>query len=124
MRIQSLLLPLTVLIAVGGAFAAGYYIAGHDAEKANRSVIAQIQADHAAQTFKVASSVRLAINAAKHEQAAQILTTWVAMQAPTLMECRTSPACTAWVGPSMPTQAQIQEMLAADRTLTDLPATR
>jgi hypothetical protein len=115
MRIQSLLLPLTVLIAVGGAFAAGHYIASHDAEKATRSAVALIQAEGAAETFKLASSARMALQASKPEQASQLLTSWAALKAPALIECSAKPECAAWVGPQMPSRAQLEEVIAADR---------
>jgi hypothetical protein len=124
MRIQSLLLPLTVLIAVGASFAAGHYIARHDAGKATRSAVALIQAEHAAETFKLTNSARLALMGSKPEQATQLLTTWAALQAPALMQCHTSPACAAWMGSSLPSQAQLDELLAAERTLPTQPATR
>lgn len=115
MRIQNLLLPLTVLIAVGGAFAAGHYIAGHDAEKASRSAAALIQAEHAAETFKLVSSARLALQTSKPEQATQLLTSWAALQAPALIECSATPECAAWVGAQMPSRTQLDEVIAADR---------
>lgn len=124
MRIQNLLLPLTVLIAVGGAFAAGHYIARHDAEEATRSAITLIQTEHAAETFKLTNSARLALQESKPEQATQLLTTWAALQAPALMQCHTSPACAAWIGSSLPSQAQLDEFLAAERNLPNQPATR
>lgn len=112
MRLQNLVIPLLCAIAVGAAFAAGHYIGRHDAKKEAQSAIAQIQADHAAETFKLANSARLALKASTPEQATQTLTTWAALQVPTLIECRSSPTCTAWVGPSIPTQAQLDEVLA------------
>lgn len=124
MRIQKVLLPLAVLVAVGGAFAAGHYIASHDAEKATRSAVAFIQAEQAAETYKLANSARLALLESKPEQTSQLLTTWAAMQAPALMQCHTSPACAAWVGTALPSQAQLDELLAAERALPTQPATR
>lgn len=116
MRIQNLLLPLTVLIAVGGAFAAGHSIASHDAEKANRSAVALIHADHAFEAFKLANSARLAQQASKPEQAAQLRTTWAALKASVLVECSEKPDCAAWVGTQMPSQAQLEDVIAADRS--------
>lgn len=115
MRIQNLLLTITVLIAVGGAFAAGHYIARHDAQKSSRSAVALIQAEHAAETFKLANNARMALQASKPEQATELLTTWAALKAPALIECSAKPECTAWVGAQMPSKAQLNEVIAADR---------
>jgi hypothetical protein len=104
---------VAISVAIVGAFLAGRYIGQHDAEKAIQAGIPRIQADHAAEVFKLASSARLALKASMPEQATQILTTWAALKAPALIECRSSPACAAWVGTSMPTQAQLDEVLAA-----------
>jgi hypothetical protein len=124
MRTLSLLLPLTVLIAVGASFAAGHYIASHDAEEGTRSAVALIQAEHAAETFKLANSARMAVLESKPEHATQLLTTWAALKAPVLMQCHTSPPCAAWVGSSLPSQAQLDELLATERNLPTHPATR
>ena len=116
MRIRNLLLPLTVMIAVGGAFTAGHYIARYDAEKAARSAVGLIQAEHAAETFKLANSARLALQASKPEEAAQILARWAALKAPSLIDCSAKTDCAAWVGAQMPSRAQLEAAIAADRS--------
>jgi hypothetical protein len=115
MRIQTLLLPLTILVAVGAAFATGHYIGRLDAEKASRTAIDLLQVDNHAEVFRLANSARLALHASKPEQADQILTTWVALKAQPLSECSAKAECAGWLGPQMPGKAQLEEVIAADK---------
>lgn len=74
-----------------------------------------MQAETNAEIFNLANSARLSLQASKPEQATQILTTWVALKAQPLSECSAKAECAAWLGPQMPSRAQLEEVISADR---------
>jgi hypothetical protein len=117
MRIQSIFLPFVVFVAVVGAFAAGHYIGQFDAQKAAAAASYNFDASRSAEVFMLVSSARQALRESKPMEAERVLVFYAALQAPRLAECSSSPACAAWVGRMMPTKAQLEEVIAAERTI-------
>lgn len=117
MRITNLLLQTTVCLAIIGAYIAGYYMGESAGRDAGADVTFNLDATRSAEAFMLASSVRQALRESKPAQAELAVVRYAALKAPSLVACSSSPDCAASVGRLMPTKAQLEEALAADRAL-------
>ena len=117
MRVTNLVLPVTVSLAIMGAFAAGYYVGESAGRERGADMLFNLDATRSAEGFMLAASVRQALHESKPEKADAAVVRYSALKAPSLAACRASPDCAASVGRLMPTKAQLEEALAADRRL-------
>jgi hypothetical protein len=117
MRITSLLLSITVCLAIAGGFIAGYYMGESAGREAGADVAFSMDAARSAEAFAFASSIRQALRDSKPAQAELAAIRYAAMMAPKLLACQSSPDCTASAGRTMPTKAQLEEVVAAHRAM-------
>ena len=117
MRVTNLILPVTVCLAIAGAFVAGYYVGESDGRDTGAGVAFNREASRSAEAFMLASSVRQALRESKPAQAELVVVRDAALKVPSLLGCQASPDCAAAVGRNMPTKAQLDEALAADRAM-------
>lgn len=115
MLIPSFLLPVTVTVAIAGAFWAGHFIARHDAEKITQRAIQAISVQDAAASFMFASGARAALQEGKLAQADMVLRNFAALNASMLIDCKKSAHCVIEAGAQMPTEKILDEALAAAR---------
>jgi len=116
-RLISVALYVVVLVAVGGAYVAGRYIGRQEAGDAAAEAIQNFDATRAAEAFVLANRVHEALRNSNSDQAGAVLTRFAAIKVPTLRECLKSQSCVGWVGPHMPTEAQLNAAIAADALL-------
>lgn len=114
MRITTIVIPVVVVAAVVGAFAAGHYIGKFDAERTFQGAIRQIGADNSAQIFMLTSRMHQSIASGDFAQADAVAVRFAALQVPTLAECSLSKSCISWVGRPMPTKAEMDAIIAAE----------
>jgi hypothetical protein len=117
MQITNLILPITVCLASVGAYVAGYYMGESDGREAGAGTVFNLDASRSAEAFMLASSVRQALRESKPAQAELAVARYAALRVPSLVACRSSPDCAASVGGLMPTKAQLEEALVADRAM-------
>ena len=115
MHITSLVLPTTVCIALVGAYIGGHYMGESDGREADAGALFNLDASRSAEAFQMVTNVRQALRQSKPDQADMVLVRYAALKAPSLSACAASPECAAEVGPLMPTKAQLEEALAAER---------
>lgn len=117
MRITSLILPITVCLAIIGGYVAGYYMGEADGRDDGAGAMFNLDASRSAEALVLASNVRQALRESKPAQAELAIVRYAALRVPSLVACRSSPECAASVGPLMPAKAQLDEALAADRAM-------
>lgn len=115
MRITNFLLAITVCLAIVGAYIAGHYMGESDGREAGADAMFNLDALRSAEAFVIANSVRQALRESKPAQAEVAVVRYAARKAPSLVACASSSDCAASVGRLMPTKAQLDEALAADR---------
>jgi hypothetical protein len=121
MRITDIVVPVTVCVAIVGAYVAGHYMGEFDGREAGADAMFNQDASRSAEAFIVASSIRQALRESKPDKAERVAVRFAALKAPSLVACSKSPDCAAKVGPLMPTKAQLDEALAAERALRGQP---
>jgi hypothetical protein len=114
MRLTTIALPVVVLAAVGGSFAAGHYIGKYDAERSAMAAVRQIGADNSAQIFGVTSSIHRSLASGDVAKADAIAVRFAALQVSGLAECSLSKVCVGWVGTLMPSKAEMDAIVAAE----------
>jgi hypothetical protein len=119
MRITNFLLSITVCLAIFGAYVAGHYMGESDGREAGADATFNLDASRSAEAFMIASSVRQALRESKPAQAELVVVRYAALKAPSLVACSSSPDCAASVGRLMPTKAQLEEALVAERAMRD-----
>ena len=100
MRVPSIILPIVVAFAIGGAFFAGRYIGGYDADK--RHVIA-MKTEYAAQSadkLRILSATTELLRASKVAEAIRLADQFASLQVPTITECLSSASCASWIAPT------------------------
>jgi len=117
MRITNLILPTTVCLAIAGAYIAGYYMGEFDGREAAAGAVFSLDASRAAEAITLASSVRQALRESKPAKAELVVVRYAALRAPSVVGCHSSPECLASVGRLLPTKAQLEEILVADRAM-------
>ena len=117
MRITSLILPVTLAIAIAGGYIAGYSMGESDGLEAGAGATFNVDASRSAEAFALASSVRQALRESKPAQAELAVVRYAALKAPTIVACRATPECANSVGRLMPTKAQLEEVLAAEKAI-------
>jgi hypothetical protein len=117
MRITSLILPITVCLAIVGGYVAGYYMGEADGREAGAGAMFNLDASRSAEALVLASNVRQALRESKQAQAEHAVIRYAALKVPSLVACQSSSDCAASVGPLLPTKAQLDEALAADRAM-------
>lgn len=115
MRITNFLLAITVCLAIAGAYIAGHYMGESEGREASADATFNLDALRSAEAFMIANSVRQALRESKPAQAELAVVRYAARKAPSLAACSSSPDCAASVGRLMPTKAQLEETLAAER---------
>jgi hypothetical protein len=121
MRITDIILSTIVCCALIGAYVAGHYVGESEGREAGAEAMFNRDASHSAEAFMVASSVRQALRESKPAQAEFVVVRYAALKAPSLVACSSSRDCAASVGRLMPTKAQLQEALAAERAMRNQP---
>ena len=117
MRTTSFLLSLLVFLAIAGAYFAGHYMGEFDGREASGDARFHLDALRSAEAFVFVGSIRQALRESKPAQAELAAVRHAARKVPSLVACSASPECAASVGRLMPTKAQLDEALAAERAL-------
>jgi hypothetical protein len=117
MRITNFLLLLVVCLALAAAYFFGHSMGESDGREATADAVFNLDASRSAEAFKLASTVRQALRESKPDHAELEVVRYAALKAPSLAACASSPGCAASVGRLMPTKAQLQEALAAERAM-------
>lgn len=117
MRTTSFLLSLLVCLAIAGAYFAGHYMGEADGRDAAGEAHFHLDALRGAEAFLFAGSVRQALRESKPARAELAAVRHAARKVPSLVACSASPECAASVGRLLPTKAQLEEALAAERAL-------
>lgn len=115
MRITNLILPITVSLAVTGAYIAGYYMGEFNGREAGADAMFNLDASRSAEAIMLAGSVRQALRESEPAKAELAVIRHAALKVPSLVVCHASPDCVASVGRLLPTKVQLEEALAADR---------
>ena len=121
MRTTDLILSITVSLAAVVGYVAGYYMGESDGRDTGAGVTVNLDAARSAEAFMLASSVRQALRESKPAQAELAVVRYAALRVPSLLACQSSPNCATAVGQTMPTKAQLDEALAADRATRSRP---
>lgn len=100
-----------------GGHVAGYYMGEAGGREAGAGAMFNLDASRSVEAIVLASNVRQALRESKPAQAELAVVRYGALKVPSLVACRSSPDCVASVGPLMPTKAQLEEVLAADRAM-------
>ncbi|MEZ0306798.1 MAG: hypothetical protein ACAH21_02665 [Ramlibacter sp.] len=117
MRATHLILMATACVAFVGAFVAGFYMGEATGRDAGAAATFNLDATRSAEAIVLATHFRQALREAKPAKAEQAVMRYAALKAPTVSGCYASPDCMAAVGQVMPTKAQLDDVLAADRAL-------
>jgi hypothetical protein len=117
MRTTNLLLSIIFGVAVIGAFFAGHYMGENEGREAGAGVMFNLDASRSAEAIVLAGSVRQALRESQPAKAELAVVRYAALKAPSVAACLSSPECVASVGRQMPTKAQLEEVLAADKAL-------
>jgi len=117
MRIAGLVLPTTFCLAVVGAYVAGYYMGEFNGREAGGDAMFNLDASRSAEAVMLASGVRQALRESKPAEAERVVLRHAALKAQSVVACYSSPNCVVSVGRQMPTKAQLEEVLAADRAI-------
>lgn len=117
MRTTSFLLSLLVCLAIAGAYFAGHYMGESEGREAVGDARFHLDALRSAEAFRFAGSVRQALRESRPAQAELLAVRHAARKVPSLVACSSSPECAASVGRLMPTKAQLEEALAAEREM-------
>jgi hypothetical protein len=117
MRANTLILPITFIAATVGAYIAGYYMGEFDGREAGAGVMFNLDASRSAEAIVLAGNVRQALRDAQPAKVELAVVRYAALKAPSVAACYSSPECVASVGRQMPTKAQVEEILAADKAL-------
>jgi len=104
-------------LAIAGAFFAGHYVGEAQGREAAGDARFQLDALRSAEAFLFAGSVRQALRESKPAQAELAAVRHAARKVPSLVACSASRECAASVGKLMPTKAQLDEALAAEKAL-------
>ena len=117
MRTTSFLLSAVVCLAIAAAYFFGHYMGIADAQEAGADALFKLDAARSAEAFRLAGSVRQALREGKPSEAELALVHSAALKAPSLAACSASPDCAAAVGRQLPTKAQLQDAVAAERAM-------
>lgn len=115
MRITSFLLSILACLALAGAYFAGHYLGESEGREAVADAVFHLDASRSAEAFRMASSVRQALRESNAAQAELMVVRFAALKAPSLVACSSSPGCAASVGRLLPTKAQLDEAIVAER---------
>lgn len=118
MRTTSFLLSALVCLALAAAYFFGHSMGVADAQEAGGDALFKLDATRSAEAFRLASSVRQSLREAKPAEAELALVRYAALKVPSLAACSASPDCAAAVGRQLPTKAQLQESIAAERAMS------
>ena len=121
MRATDLLLPITIGFAAVAGYVAGHAVGESEGLETGAGLAFNRDASRSAEAFVLASSVRQALRESKPAQAELAAIRYAATKVPSLLGCQSSPDCAAAVGRIMPTKAQLDEALAADRAARSRP---
>ena len=117
MRTTSVLLSLLVCLAIAGSYVAGHYMGEAEGRDAAGDARFHLDSLRSAEAFLFAGSVRQALRESSPAKAELAAVRYAARKVPSLVACSASPECAASVGQQMPTKAQLDEALAAERSL-------
>lgn len=87
MRITSLILPMTVCLAMVGAYVAGYCMGEADGRDAGAGAMFNLDASGSAEAPVLASNVRQALRESKPAQAELTIVRYAALRVPSLVAC-------------------------------------
>ena len=100
MKTLRLLLPLSVAVAIAGAYFAGRYVGDYDSKKLHARALQLETATESADRLYVAGAVADLLRNSKSAEALQVLEQYASIQAPAVNECLKSPSCSGWVAVS------------------------
>jgi len=100
MKALNFVLPVAVAASIAGAFFAGRYVGGYDAEKLRvRSEDLQYASESAERLYVVGVTADL-LKDAKPSEALHMLEQYAQVQVPRVEQCLQSPACSWWLASS------------------------
>ena len=107
MRATSVILPVLVVAAVGGAFLAGNYIGSYDAQKRASASAHTAVAQQSARDLLILGKVADLLHESNSLEALQVLEQFARLQVPAVTECLGSRECEWW----LPRAKEAQEAL-------------
>ncbi len=113
MRVASIVLPVLVLSAIGGAFFAGRYIGQYDTEQRYSLVIKMERAADNADKLRIAGAAADMLRNSNPAGAARVLDQYAQVHASSVASCLRLSSCAAWVAPTSESQATLQRYVAA-----------
>jgi len=117
MRVTNIILFITGCLAMVGAYIAGHYMGEFAGRDVGADVSFNLDASRSAEAFAVANSIRQALRESKPAKADALAARYAALKVPSLAACQASPECVERVGRLMPTKAQLDEVLAAEKAM-------
>jgi hypothetical protein len=100
MKALNFVLPVAVAASIAGAFFAGRYVGGYDAERRHvRSQELQHASESADRLYVVGATADL-LKDSKPSEAIRTLEQYAQVQAPRVEQCLKSPACSWWLAAS------------------------
>jgi hypothetical protein len=113
MRATSVLLPVLVVAAVGGAFFAGNYIGSYDAQKRASASAHILVAQQNAHDLFILGKVADLLHESKPTEALQLLEQFARLKVPAVTECLGSRECEWWLPQAKETQEALRRYLSA-----------
>ena len=122
MRLNSLVIPSVLIVAVGAAYAAGRFVGGYDADQRAQPVRTATDGQQGVEILSIVNSAIGSLEQGKVADAHKVLVRYARLQVPRVRTCAQSDFCKFFAGRHLQSADELERVEARDED--QLSATR